>query len=186
MIYFTADHHFEHKKIINYCDRPFATIDDMRTVIINRHNRTVSPKDIVFFIGDFALYTDLDYLAVLLKQMNGYKILVKGNHDHLSRSKYIKAGFNDYYKSSSYTSYNGKMFYLSHFPDKLDYDGNEILYPVICGHVHQRYRVKNQFINVGVDAWNYFPVSFYEICQLLEDNQNFDKFIEIKERDGNG
>ena len=163
MIYFTSDQHFRHKNIIKYCERPFATIDDMETAIIKRYNKKVSPNDTVFFVGDFSLYIKMEELNYFLKNMHGFKILIKGNHDRLSRNKYLEAGFDEFCKTGVTLKYKNKSFYVTHRPRYLgaaDY--------VICGHVHQIYKMRDNFINIGVDVWNFCPVGIEEIYQLTQ------------------
>ena len=36
--FFTADEHYGHTNIIKYCDRPFASVEEMDAEIIQRHN----------------------------------------------------------------------------------------------------------------------------------------------------
>lgn len=38
---------------------------------------------------------------------------------------------------------------------------------LLCGHVHNSWKIKNTMINVGVDVWDYKPVSLEEILQLI-------------------
>jgi len=45
-------------------------------------------------------------------------------------------------------------------------DGESIL---LCGHVHDKWKVKGRQINVGVDVWNYAPVSHEKILKLIEE-----------------
>jgi calcineurin-like phosphoesterase family protein len=38
---------------------------------------------------------------------------------------------------------------------------------LICGHVHEKWKVVDKMINVGVDQWNYKPVSIEEISKII-------------------
>ena len=49
-----SDTHFNHANIIQYCDRPFADVEQMNKELIKRWNNTVAKDDIVYQLGDFA------------------------------------------------------------------------------------------------------------------------------------
>jgi len=49
----------------------------------------VKPHDIVFVLGDIGT-KDID---LIIPQLNGIKILIRGNHDSDSIAKYLQAGF---------------------------------------------------------------------------------------------
>ena len=55
MIYFTADTHFDHANIIRFCNRPFATVEEMNETLITNWNRKVHANDTVFIIGDMLI-----------------------------------------------------------------------------------------------------------------------------------
>ena len=40
--------------------------------------------------------------------------------------------------------------------------------PLLHGHVHERWRVRDRMINVGVDVWDYRPVAEDELLPLLQ------------------
>ena len=52
-----ADTHFNHKNIIDYCNRPFTDADNMNTALIQNWNSVVKSDDIVYHLGDFAVGT---------------------------------------------------------------------------------------------------------------------------------
>ncbi len=52
-LYFTSDTHFGHKNIIQTCNRPFASVDEMDEAMVARWNQRVGPDDTVFHLGDF-------------------------------------------------------------------------------------------------------------------------------------
>ena len=78
--WFTADHHFGHTKIIDACERPFTDAADMNHGLVERWNEVVSYDDTVYVLGDFAMGPRSENLPIAGK-LNGYKILVPGNHD---------------------------------------------------------------------------------------------------------
>ncbi|HET9144120.1 metallophosphoesterase [Actinophytocola sp.] len=79
-MWFSADLHFGHASIIEHCDRPFRTLDEMHEAIIARWNERVSPDDTVWLLGDIAL-GDRDVTLPLVRRLHGHKRLVAGNHD---------------------------------------------------------------------------------------------------------
>lgn len=91
--FFYSDPHFSHKnicKFVNYDGspvRPFDNEQEMDAELVRRYNDKVGPKDKVYFLGDVAINRrGLDVLA----QLNGDKVLIKGNHDIFKLSDYTK------------------------------------------------------------------------------------------------
>jgi len=76
-IFFTADTHYFHEKIIGYCDRPFRYAHEMNNHLIANHNAVVKNNDSTYFLGDFAFGDP----KIILPQLNGKKFLILGNHD---------------------------------------------------------------------------------------------------------
>lgn len=194
--YFTADPHFGHTNIIRYSQRPFSDAQEMDEVIIARWNQTVSPDDEVWVLGDYAMgdrHRGLDYLA----RMNGTKHLVIGNHDrcsptekdgHLYVKEYLEAGFTSVVSQAEVSlpalhekGRNLKVL-LSHYPYAGDSHTEKDRYakfryrdlgqPLVCGHVHTDWKAKlspagTPQLNVGVDQWDFTPVSALEVHRAL-------------------
>jgi calcineurin-like phosphoesterase family protein len=81
--FFTADHHFGHARIIELCDRPFSSIEEMNETLIDKWNAVVKPGDTVWHLGDVAMGPITQSLS-LISRLNGHKYLVPGNHDRCS------------------------------------------------------------------------------------------------------
>ena len=80
MIYYISDLHFGHANAIKFDARPFADVEEMDRVMIERWNETVCDDDVVYIVGDFC-YRSGRSAAWYLSQLKGQKHLVVGNHD---------------------------------------------------------------------------------------------------------
>jgi calcineurin-like phosphoesterase family protein len=145
-IFITADHHFHHKNIIEYCKRPFKTVEEMNKVMMEKWNKKVGKNDLVIHLGDFALGNKRE-VKNTREKLNGTIILIKGNHD-----KSIK----DFIVIRDSIQIGNLLF--SHRP----IPKNEL--PKGCinvhGHIHEK--DSSDGINISVEKTGYEPV-------LLED-----------------
>jgi len=188
-IWFTSDTHWFHTNILKLCDRPFTTIEEHNEQLIQNHNSVVHTNDWVFNLGDIIMGNKQENIPKILPRLNGTLTMCRGNHDsnwrrpdkdYLYMDHGVKACHNsiqldlsDYGLSSALT--------LSHLPPKVPgmvlsrydekfykhclQDNNTIF---LYGHTHSKEKVSaHRAINVGVDAWNYYPVSLDNIIQLI-------------------
>lgn len=94
-VFLCSDQHFWHANILTFkrADgtplRVFDDVNHMNEHMIIQHNRVVSPKDKVYFLGDVTMSRNAKGLEVL-RRMNGEKVLIKGNHDLASASQYLE------------------------------------------------------------------------------------------------
>lgn len=173
-VFFTADLHLGHVRIIELCGRPFPDVDAMNAEIIGKWNAAVSPRDTVFVLGDVALGRLRDTLP-LVRELQGRKKLVPGNHDRCwSGHKRVRPADYALYRDVGFeilpdqTWHHGLAAHLCHLPIAGDSAGTDrflgrrpIVAPgewLIHGHVHNAWRRNERQINVGVDVWNYRPV----------------------------
>lgn len=174
--WFTADLHLGHRNIIDYCNRPFQNTRHMNFTLAERWTEKVMPDDEVYVLGDLALGSIDDSLLVA-KSLPGHKFLVPGNHDRCwpgGKStwvtwipRYEEAGFEVLLHSPGDTVPVGE-FRTCHFPPTGEgRPGHEDRFsawrptdgPILHGHVHDAWKTKGEWINVGVDVWDYAPVS---------------------------
>ena len=194
MDFFTADLHFNHKNIIKYCDRGafrnhpefrggterlFSGVKEMNEYLITQWNRTVTDEDTVYLLGDVA-FGNKDEAISLCNRLKGHKVLIYGNHDLKCDDEYwTRAGFGEIHRLGYGKTLPYKEFHLAHYPYKnalTEYDTREYLHGhapeesdvvLLHGHVHTQWKTKKNMVNVGVDVWNYRPVSTETIRDLL-------------------
>lgn len=170
MLYFIADLHFGETKdrLNNMLFRQFDSVNEHDNLIINNYNKIIKPKDNVIFVGDICYNNDkLD----LINKLNGKKHLILGNHDDLDQEKY-----EEYFitvQHDTEITKNGLNLYINHYPSLAKIDKWNI-----CGHVHNSWRFQKNTINVGVDCWQFKPVSIEQIKKLMEAiEKHYDKDV---------
>lgn len=168
-IFFTADNHFGHNNIISYEKRPFENAHEMDEVMIKRWNEVVKAKDHVYHLGDVSLRNPKN-TEIILNRLNGKIYLIKGNHDKSACKPECAKRFEWV-----------KDYYYLHLPDK-----NKIALMHYCmrvwdrkhhgawhlfGHSHSNLKeVEGEFaLNVGVDCWDFYPVSLEQIKERMDE-----------------
>ena len=160
MIYFIADTHFNEKNILFWSKRPFCNIEEMNQTIITRWNNTVSTRDTVYHLGDVGIN-----FGNILSQLNGNKILIKGNHDF---ENCLNENFKLYFSEIiDYPIIFKNFWILSHEPVYLN---KYMPYVNIFGHVHDNPIYKDyspQSYCVSADRIDYTPISFDKIKEKI-------------------
>ncbi len=158
MTFFTADHHFWHRNILRYCNRPFDDIEQMNQALVEAHNAVVGDDDTVWFLGDFCFNDSKGRL--LAQAMKGHKHLVLGNHDSKKIGRWEARG-------SVQNEATVKGAYLSHYP-LTRWPGMKNV-PLLHGHSHgQSKSVIPNAYDVGVHCWEFRPVTMGEILARHE------------------
>ena len=183
--FFTSDTHFGHANIIKYCKRPFDSVEEMDNTLIHNWNAVVRPEDTVYHLGDFAVGGGP--AAPYLRRLNGTIYFCLGNHD--KRLRFIKAYLDielelqDHFAGSYLNDDKVKFgipylrevtvekqeIVLCHYAMKVwngSHKGSWQLY----GHSHGTLPDDPNSLScdVGVDCWNYFPVSMEQLRDKMK------------------
>ena len=161
-VWFTSDSHFYHANIIKYCNRPFASVEEMNEKLIENWNSVVGKDDIVWCLGDFCLGPDQKkHIPELVSKLNGRINLILGNHDHNSVKFYYDAGFNRVYDRKVIIN---DFVILTHAP--LMFLNDNTPFFQVFGHVHCS-ELYPTFAKTGccvcVERHDYKPISWKKI-----------------------
>jgi calcineurin-like phosphoesterase family protein len=81
-VWFTSDTHFGHARIIELSDRKFVDIEQHNEALVANWNSLVGIDDTVWHLGDVNLGSFTESIEYA-RRLNGYKLLIVGNHDRL-------------------------------------------------------------------------------------------------------
>lgn len=158
-VWFTADTHFNHAGAMGQFKRPFGSVADMNETMVARWNDTVGPDDEVWHLGDFALRTNADQVSALLRRLHGRKHLVIGNNDGpdtVARPEWASV------QAYAEIALDDTRLVLCHYAFRTwngMYKGAVNLH----GHSHGQLAGMTRQVDVGVDVWDFRPVSLAQI-----------------------
>lgn len=173
----TADLHEGHGNIIQLCRRPFNDVEHQHEVFVKNFNERVRDEDVVYHDGDYCFRNSkggkkgegtTKKAADWRKDYNGTWVFIKGNHDG---NNSLKTPI-----ERVYIRYGGMRICIVHNPIHADHHCELNL----VGHVHTQWKVKRLneksiMVNVGVDVWNFRPVSIEEIIKRMNDWKKSEK-----------
>jgi len=186
---FTSDLHLDHANVIRYCKRPWLRDGDeikneegqlvwvdqhiaeerkneMNEALIANWNKTVGQKDTVYCLGDIAFVTSEDRLRELIGRLNGHIHLIRGNHDNRKIFKKAADVFASIRELNKIT-WDKQKIILCHYSMRVwdcSHRGSWHLY----GHSHGLLPGHGKSFDVGVDAWDYKPVTFSQVRQKMD------------------
>lgn len=173
---------------MKYCPnfKNFQSVDEMDEYLINLWNKTVTPDDEIYNLGDFSFYNSVEKTEQILTRLNGKHNLILGNHDNLineNKDLFKNRYKNDgnllleeilNYKKLSFKINNIKEnFILFHYPIlewyKKDH-GSILLY----GHLHDNLaNIKGRALNVGYDLHGKI-LNVYDVVEFVKDIKNLE------------
>ena len=141
----------------------------------------------VWIVGDLVLGQLTVNLSAHVWRLKGRKILVPGNHDACWQGQKKSRR-----QVTAYLDLGGiarivddpppvvlaaQEVQINHFPYEPDIPGQPVKFAqwrpkdnggwLLCGHIHEKRRQHGRQINIGVDAWNFAPVSDDTICEMI-------------------
>ena len=175
--FYTADWHCNSQLVNEIYKRPFSSVVEMNERFIANCNEVVSSEDILIHVGDFCCYSGDGGFPGLkvnpqsfIDRINPTFVNIEGNHDPTNKTKsiawFMRTHLGNTFPDVSvghYPSYHPKM--------------KDLMIPGwihLCGHVHNQWKyfidrdrqILN--INVGVDVWNYYPVSESDLISYIK------------------
>jgi len=166
--WFTADTHFGHKNIMRLSNRPFGSIEEHDQTLIDNWNRVVGVHDTVYHLGDFH-FGGVQEGEQLLRQLNGKKILIKGNHD---RNAKRCRGW-EFVCDVNQAQIDNTNVVMFHYP-MMEWAGAFRGAYHFFGHVHGKIAHTSRRCDVGVDMWDYTPINMEQIKGVLKNAPKYD------------
>jgi len=192
--YFWSDSHFFHNNVITLCRRPFSSVEDMHRGLIQNYNDVVGKDDTCIWVGDCFFSDSTSKVLSVMNQLNGTKVLVRGNHDY-SFQKMLRRGFS-VVMDEMWVMMGGHHVQIKHYPflpaqfnldmpdwqlklvnleDRIRFINRrpkregQIL---IHGHTHQAktFSKEDRSIHVGVDSNEFKPISWGYIEHWIKTN----------------
>lgn len=159
-VFFTSDTHFGHGGARGLYRRPFGSTAEMDAAMLGRWNATVGAEDEVWHLGDFALGMPAAAMAELLARLRGRKHLVTGNNDSAAATGL--AGWSSVQPYAEVEA-DGVGVVLCHYPFRT-WRNMGRGWRNLHGHSHGRLAPLPRQADVGVDAWDFRPVTLAQIA----------------------
>ncbi len=177
-VYLTSDTHFGHKRILGLypTTRPYTSVDEMNAQLVKQWNQQIKHTDLVYHLGDISL-TNFETTMKILYQLNGRKILIRGNHDlkfiRDSRGKHefisLFESVHDIYE----LNYKNQTIVMCHYP-LLSW--NKMYYGSIHCHGHCHGNItgleSKKAFDVGIDSTKQIAVTLDSIIFQAESRSN--------------
>lgn len=175
----TADQHFNHKNIIQFCQRPFKDVDEMNEALIINWNAKVRENDTVYCLGDMVWQGDA---REILDRLNGKIFYVPSKewtHERVVlkyRDRFEKVESLTTIKViKKYGVYITFCHYCLRTWPKSHYNHWHIF-----AHSHGKLEPIGKSWDGGVDNNNFFPLSFDEIAKIMKDRPDNPGYVRIR------
>jgi calcineurin-like phosphoesterase family protein len=157
-LFFTGDTHFRDPRVMRIDRRPFESVEDHDAHLMAFWNETVREDDEIWHLGDFARGSIAE-ITGLLSRLNGQKHLIIGNNDEEPTLKAPGWSSVQHYKELSFGT---QLLVLCHYPFRTwNKMGRKSIN--LHGHSHARLKPVPRQYDVGVDAWEFRPVTLEAI-----------------------
>jgi calcineurin-like phosphoesterase family protein len=176
-IWFTSDQHFGHSNVIQFCNRPFANVEEMNEALIENHNKVIRKGDLVYVLGDmFWRSLTLQQAMTIRARLNGQMFYVNGNHEELLRKKELSSQFIWCKDLAKIHPVGYPHIILCHYAMRT-WEGAHRGDWQLFGHSHNGLLASVQgstkeesalSFDIGVDAWGMCPVSLEQVAETMK------------------
>jgi len=177
--FFSADHHFDHKNIIKYCNRPFESVAEMNEELISRHNSVVGKDDTVVIAGDFYFGNDVKKAYEFKNKLNGNIIILRGSHDRWM----LKGNGKSYFRHMWFKHIDDQFIVVCHYAMRV-WQASHYNSWHLYGHSHGKLDKLGDYgkcMDVGVDTNDFYPYSFEEIKEIMAKKPNNPNLVKDKD-----
>lgn len=191
--FITSDIHINHVNLAakwRLGDGFDGTVETHNATIKARWNAVVGITDTVIVVGDAVMGKRQEGLDWFASNLNGRKALIPGNHDHIhsmhgARADKARGMYAEVFEIlDERVKIDNGRFVICHFPwshvKDHDEEGTRDVIAqygpvmadapedqvVIHGHTHSSHRASERAIHVGVDSWDYTPISLDAIRSM--------------------
>lgn len=179
--YYSSDWHIGHwssedRNIIKYCNRPFRNTDEMDKTILDNHKARLKKGDRLYLVGDVSFHPQHRTAALLreLKQETQATFyLVPGNHDSKELERLRDWDDDDAPRFWEDVSPlmdvrdRKRKVVLCHYKMEVFNRSHRGAYQLF-GHSHNSMPGNTQQIDVGVDCWDFRPVTLDECIARMK------------------
>lgn len=178
-VWFSSDHHLGHANILKYSNRPFSSIEEMDSILIDRWNEVVKPEDTVYYLGDLSLNRYWNTVLVnYISKLNGNIILIPGSHDtwlNDTERNFQFMGSNRFFIEKPILSVENILpkvngfsvpIVLCHYSLR-SWDRSHYGSWHLFGHHHGNLEPYGMSFDIGVDCWDFYPVSFEQVREKM-------------------
>ena len=162
VIFFTSDTHLGHALILLHDNRPFKTIKEHDTAIIDNWNSVVGPKDDVYHLGDFCFRSDKS-VGWYIDQLRGRIHLIRGNHD--DKEAWRKRNLFSSAHEAKYIRIDNEKIFMLHYACRVwrnSHHGSWHLFGHSHGHLNEAIQ-GTRSLDMWVGGHDYKPWSFDEV-----------------------
>ncbi len=176
-VWLASDPHFDHERIIEYCNRPFKNVSEMNARLLLEWNTQIAHDDLVIFLGDLSF----GHMREWIQRLNGLWIFIRGNHDKglgpnpKGLSSIIKVA--DVVFLTFVSGGYGDAWLLTHRKETIERIGWKGT--AIHGHSHQHVpMICGNRVNLSMDVTNFSPVRLDRLIDLMADYAVLDQLEE--------
>lgn len=174
--FITSDEHLGHESIIEFCNRPFKSVEEQTETIIERHNKKVpnNPNYLTIHLGDWFWHTLTESEAIkILRRLHGSHAFIYGNHDELmERSPELRSNLRwvvgrnkeSGIRELKWQKHHITLCHYSMHVWNRSHKGAWMLF----GHSHGELVVRGKSFDIGVDSHKFEPWSLDEIATEME------------------